>query len=204
MQVSARNRDMYERDLTLSTVPVVQYRTKDGVTHAMFESGALVRFFATNADLAPKKAGSVPIDARTLIPQTSTGWDVSEVAEFEQWYAFACTTMDTVLWQFRVICDFRGSPESEKSLVELYANKWNEEILPQLEARFADGRQFVMKRGFTIADIIVEHNLSWSKKYRFLKQYSQTLKNYDKRLKSRPSLQEATVDGHLFEQDAKM
>jgi glutathione S-transferase len=183
---------------------VVQYRTKDGVTRAMFESGALVRFLAANAALLPKKAGAVSIDATSLIPQVRTGWHVSEVAEFEQWYAFACTTMDTVLLQIRVIHDRRGNLEAERGLLEYHVSKWNDDIFPQLEARFADGRHFVMKRGFTIADIILGVNLSWSKAYKFLKRHTQDLKAYDKRLQSRASVQEARSDGHLFQKDAKM
>ena len=172
----------------------------------MFESSALVRFLAALSPKLPKLAGidvSKCPSPLTLVPQLETGASVSEVMEFEQWYAFASNTMDTVLWNFRVINDFRGACPEEKPLLDLFTTKWNDTILPQLEQRFADGRQYCIKSGFTIVDIILGQNLNWAKKYTFLKPMSLKLKEYEKRLKSRPALRESFKDAHLFEKDAE-
>jgi glutathione S-transferase len=181
-------------------VPVLQYTYK-GERRTMIESTAHVRYLANISDLLPKKHGSRPsVDPSKLIPSLQNGEDLAEIAEFEQWYAFAATTMDTVLWNFRIIDDFRKNP-GERSLLEYYIERWNEIILPQLAARFEDGREFIMKSGFTIADIVLAHNLFWSRKYTFLKKLPPRVFAYEKRMRARPALQLTFADAATFETD---
>lgn len=168
----------------------------------IIESSAIVRFLVSADSYLPKKH-TPPLGPRPerIIPSFANGADVVEISEFEQWFMFVSVTVDGVLWQFRTIDDFRKLPE-EKALLEMYIERWNTIILPQLENRFADGREFVMKSGFTIVDIILVQNLIWAKKYKYLKEWSPALVQYLKRLVARPALQAAMSDKHLFEKDS--
>lgn len=107
------------------------------------------------------------------------------------------------LWSLRILNDFRDARPEEKDAMQIYVDKWNNELLPQLNQRFEENpqRQYAMDWGFSLVDIILGQILNWSRKYRFLEPFGPKLKEYDRRLKSRPALLESLKDAADFEKD---
>ena len=175
-------------------VPVVTFSArgqKDLVV--MAESSAILRFFGTLAHPVP------------LAPSVEHGDNLATVADWERWFAFANTTMDSTLWNIRVINDLRGCPEAERALLATYCDKWNNEISPQLEQRF-QGNEFASEWGFSVLDCVMFQNLQWSAKYAragLLNPLGPATMAYLRRIASRPACKRATEDASLFEQELK-
>jgi len=172
-------------------VPVLTYTTADGKELAMFESAALLRFIAAfcNGEHLMAVAGR-------HAPEV--------VADFEQTYAFAAVTMDMVLWNLRVVCDFHGRKPEHDDLVSAWAAKWNDEIMPQLAARLDKAEVMCPALGFSLADIMTCHCLTWARKYvgmKILARYPPSVDAFVKRMQARKALQDATKDRDLFEKD---
>lgn len=169
----------------------------------IFESSALIRLVGDELrDKMPVAAKPVlpPLQKR-LLPHVRDGDSPWEVMQFEKWYAFSSVTLDNTLWSIRVLADFRAK-EHEKDLLQSYIDKWNNELLPQINELFADDRTFVLKEfGFSLADIVLGHCLFWSRRYKFLKQFDSKLKTYFKSLMERPAFRMSITDAELFEND---
>lgn len=190
---------------TITTVPVLQYCTPDNETKTIIESAAIIRFIVSVADKLPKKSSRVAasVALSSLMPTPATH-STEQVAEFEQWFAFCAVSLDTTLWMIRVLNDFRNRRPEEREALQVFIDKWNNVQLPQLNKRFEDkpDRLYAMDWGFSLVDILLGQR---SKKYsEFLKPFGPKLREYEKRLRTRPALIESLKDGHLFEKDAKL
>jgi glutathione S-transferase len=178
-------------------VPVITFiDNSSGEKIVMMESAAIVRFLASQYR---NKLDLIPLENASL----------QHISEFEFFFQFIATTMDMVLWQFRVINDFRGRTKEEEPLLQFYVNKWNTEILPVLDKHFSQpNREYISSMGkFTLLDVLMGQTLNWAVKYSHLKIIdppSTSIKTYLKRITSRPAWKSSTADGHLFEKDAKM
>lgn len=147
----------------LHAVPVVTFEVAAGgglVT--MTESTAILRFLAEEYHAEGR--------SRRLIPKVSRegGDDVATVADWERWFAFCATTMDSILWEMRVLNDFRLARPEEKELLMVWCAKWNNEVNPLLEAHFAQTEKeggFASRWGFSILDCLMHQTLNWSVKY---------------------------------------
>jgi len=177
-------------------VPVLTLRlVKDGDSQevVMFESAAILRFIADV--LAPPRVRLAPSLARGDSPHV--------VAEFERLFAFATTTMDQVLTQFRVLHHLRGGAETE--LLQTWVDKWNDEIVPQLEAHFSARRDgYASPSGFTILDCVFLVNLIWAKRFArdgLVKPVGEATEAYRRRAAQRPSWRRAVADAALLEKD---
>jgi glutathione S-transferase len=166
----------------------------------MLESSAIVRFLAT---LYRDKVDLIPI-----VDNTSGKISIRDISQFEFFFTFISVTMDSTLWQLRLINDFRGRMKEEEGMLEFHASKWNYEILPVLDKHFSQPNQeYVSNLGFTVLDILMGQTLNWAVKYSHLKILhppTPSIKAYVKRISSRPAWKVSTKDGHLFENDAKM
>ena len=156
-------------------VPVLEWQEETtGQRHSMFESAAIVRLLAER-------------HGRRLMPRREEDW-----AQFEQTYAWAAVTLDMLLWNIRVVQDFRDG--ADKEFLSIQCAKWNENVCPQLETLCS--REFVCGDQFTIADVLVHYQLFWAEKYRRQKLISIGPKAlaYAKRMSSRPAFVAATAD----------
>ena len=161
----------------------------------MFESAAIVRFIAL-------------YEGPHLLPNPSIH-SLQVTADFEQMFAFASITMDGVLWQLRMLVDFRGNKREDSDVVDVWVQKWNNEIAPQLEQRLSNVQgEFVCPAiGFSLADIMLTHNLIWARNYvamKLLDKYPAVVEAYTKRMASREALRHATTDRDLFEKDGNV
>ena len=118
------------------TVPALSWKV-NGVQHSMYESGAIMRFLVSNYSnvLAPSRLNS------------SVRFDE---ADFECMFFFALTTMDSTLWNFRIILDFlQLNPKTDasaKQIIEYGVTKFDTIIIPQLEERLKQ-QPYVLKEG---------------------------------------------------------
>jgi glutathione S-transferase len=161
-------------------VPVLEWEEEEtGQRQRMFESAAIVRLLAER-------------HGRRLMPQRVADW-----ALFEQTYAWAAVTLDTLLWTVRVVHDFRDG--ADKEMLEMQCAKWNDSVAPQLEA--ICGNDFACGAEFTIADILLTYQIFWAEKYRRLKLLTIGPKAlaYYKRMAARPAYIAATRDKSEFQ-----
>jgi glutathione S-transferase len=168
----------------------------------MFESSGILRFVATHSSYfkrVPKGRSLMrrqPMansddsgEPKELIPTLHNCPQFEEIREFEQWFAFASSQLNDALQQIQILYEFRHNKKGEHRILELYVDKWNIEMLPQLEKRFekdsAEDEFFLKEFGFSVLDIILGHVLHWAARYDFLEPFSQTLQRYFVRLCSR-------------------
>lgn len=161
-------------------VPVLDVLYKDGTNQTIIESGAIVQWLAliyADSGLRPDS------DARAQ-------------ADYLQMINFGASTMDMMLWQIRLHRDLLPERLRHKPQVDLYMNKWQNEIEPQLIARLSK-HNYICQGGFTAADCIIGQNINWSRAYGLSK--DPVLKEYYYRLKARPAFQDAFADAAEFE-----
>lgn len=118
--------------------------------------------------------------ANSLAPSPQNSTVKFDLADFECMYYFALTTMDSVLWNLRVVLDFLNlDPKTDanaKQIVEYAVTKFNTVIISQIEERLSK-QPYMLKEGFSLVDIVIAQNLNWALKYRMhLKPYPEGIK----------------------------
>lgn len=154
-------------------VPAIEFTTDDGTRHIMFESSAICSLLAEQNAM--------------LIPNIS--WPLKQRAMFHQIFQWAAVSMDSVLWQMRVLVDFREGKEPD--LIASNIARWNEIISPQLEKVCAN--TFCCNNTFSLADIFLTYNIFWARRYKALTVGPAATKYLNEHRK-RPGWIEATKD----------
>ena len=174
-------------------VPVVTFDV-GGERVVMSESAAIVRVLALQAR-AEGKPKLMPAFGEDPLPV---------VADWERFFSFCTTTVDTVLWGLRVANDFKiGNDES----VAYNAKKYATELAPQIEARLAQTQSqggFASAWGFSVLDVVLMQLVNWASKYAKLGLVpppGPATREYMKRVASRPAFRRATADASEFEKD---
>ena len=158
-----------------ANVPLLEW-DEGGRPRSLFESAAIVRFLAErHGRLVP------PLEA-------------PERALFEQTFQWQATSVDMLLWQMRMLHDFRGGQEQE--YLNSQFKRWNAVVAPQLEKLCASS--FVVGDAFSIADVLTAHNIFWAKKYQDHIEIGPNARQYLKNMAARPAFQKAIADKDQF------
>lgn len=157
-------------------VPVLEITWEDGSVQNMLESTAMVEWLA---DAFPEK-GLAPA------PALSPGR-----ADYLQMLQFGGNWMDAMLWQIRMHRDLLPESESDKRSVDRALDKFASEVEPQLLSRLTRS-DYICGDNFCAADIVVGHNVSWSRMYGLCQ--DPAYKGYLGRLAARPAFGRAFDD----------
>lgn len=166
------------------TVPLLRCSV-DGDEVVVFESGAIVNFLA---DAFP---------AACLAPGAH---DLAGRARFHKWLHYACTMVDSILWQVRLHHNVMGllpSAERDPRIVAAYSEKFAEEVEKQVADQLQDGRPYILGETFSAADICLGYDFLWAKMFG-IRATEPRVVSYVRRLRCRPTFTAALADAHLF------
>ena len=161
-------------------VPVLDVHYADGSRHTLIESGAQMVFLADafpDAGLAPSP-GNNP-----------------ERADYLSQMFFHAAHLDMSLWQIRLNETLFPKPVRSPAIAQFNRDKIANEMIPQLDARIADGGWMCGER-FTAVDCIAAQNVNWMRAYGLR---SDALDSYMDRHKQRDAWRHATSDAAEFE-----
>ena len=162
-------------------VPVLDIDYDDGTRHTMIESGAMMLFLA---DAFPD-AG--------LAPDADNG---AARADYLAAMLFHSAHLDMSLWQIRLNETLFPKPVRSSAIAQFNRDKIEREMIPQMEARVADGG-WMCGDTFTAVDCIAAQNVNWMRAYGMAR--SGPLDAYIKRHMARETWQRATADAAEFE-----
>lgn len=162
-------------------VPVLEIDYEDGTQQTMIESGAMLIWLA---DMYPDK---------NLAPPLS---DAPARADYLQIMQFGATWMDMMLWQIRLHRDLLPAKIRSAAQVDLYMNKFKNEVEPQLLKRL-EAHDYICGDHFTAADCLMAQNLNWARAYGL--GINPVFKAYWGRIKTRPAFALAMADAASFE-----
>lgn len=162
-------------------VPVLDISYKDGTQQTMIESGAMIVWLADS------------YVAKGLAPSVN---DLEARADYLQMIMFGSSHMDTALWAIRMNETLLPKVVRSESIAQLYRQKIETEMAPQLEARLKR-HKFICGDEFTAADCIMAQNINWAGAYGLCR--SRAFKAYMLRLRKRPAFGQAFADADQFE-----
>ncbi len=160
-------------------VPVLEVTYADGSEQVIFESMAILTWLADLDDrFAPKPS------------------DLKARADYLQILALGGSWMDQMLWNIRLHENILPKAARNAAFAQFNRDKIENEITPQLVARLSENA-FICGETFTAADCLTGQNLNWARAYGLCA--NPVLKDYMKRMKSRPAFQLAFADAKDFE-----
>ena len=161
-------------------VPVLEVHYANGTKHTLIESGAQMVFLA---DAFPEAGLAPPVDAGPAR------------ADYLSQIFFHASHLDMSLWQIRLNETLFPKPARSAAAAAFNRDKIEREMIPQLEARVADGGW--MCGEFSAVDCIAAQNVNWMRAYGMAR--SGPLDAYMKRHMARDTWQRATADASEFE-----
>ena len=162
------------------SVPTLEVEFLSGEKYNMTESVAIVQWLADafpRKELAPK-------------PELSL-----ERADYLRIMSFVGATVDMALWQVRTHQHLLPKAEVDDLSLQRYRNKFTMEIEPFLSGRLKENN-FICGDGFSAADIVVCHAITWARAYGFCK--SDEFSAYVSRLAKRPAFAKTFADAAAF------